>query len=124
MSADRRLISKANPPDQIADVYEADDVQSLFVDGINRINFQSAVSRLELYRLDLTQVQTGQSNPETGGQPEQRIIVYNVVLPTKALVEIINASVRILKSSQASILTAFESDVKRIGTMLDNIDVK
>jgi hypothetical protein len=121
----RRQVLKANPPQQPVDAYDSDETSTLYIDGVNRINLQSGVTRLELYVLDTTGLQPGLSSAAAGGAPpEQRVITHNLVLPTRAFVELLNNAIRSLKSQQSNIITAFETDIKRIGTVVDNVDVK
>jgi hypothetical protein len=120
----RRQIIKADPPQQPFDAFDTDETTTLFVDGINRINIQSGVTRMELYVLDTALLPPGLTGAAQGGPPEQRIITHNLVMPTRAFVEVLNVAIRSLKSQQSNIITAFDNDVKRIGTALDNIDVK
>jgi hypothetical protein len=126
MTTEKRLLSAAAPPVQTADVYQNDETQTIYADGFNRLNVSAAVSKLELYILDLTPPQPEGVIPQAGSTApvEQRVLTHNVVVPTKALIEFLLLSLRTLKTNQDAMLTAFRAEIQNLETLLNSADVK
>jgi hypothetical protein len=123
MAIEKKLTHKASATENF-NSYLSDDVETLYVDGINRINVGSSVTRFELFVLDSSGQPVGTNIPSAGGTAEERHITNLLVMPTKAVAAFLQLTLSSLKQNEAALMKLYAEDANQLKNLLDSIEMR
>lgn len=123
MNRERTLIHPATPRENF-NAYVSDDVETIYADGINRVNITGGISRIELYLLEMPTAAGTSGTSVPGSPPEERIVLAYLAMPTKSLTALLVNVLQMLKANEAGVTTAAEVDLQALKQLLASVEVK
>ncbi len=124
-----RKIIELRPPSANADIFEADDVNSVYVDGVAAVQFTQSNSKIDFYVTETAEV--GSHSAEGGmitapvgsanGPPERRIVRTRITMPTLALLELFSSTLQMVKVQRPQLEAGFQTQNKRIFDLIDKL---
>lgn len=124
----RRQIGEIKPPFGNIKVFEADDLEHVFEDGVANLALSPSVVKLDFFRSRIVPdgVPAGAPVVRSGSAlpTEERTVNLSLTLPTKAFVEMCVNTIKSLLQTRDAFDAGFDTDKKALLTLMDSFEIK
>lgn len=110
----RKLI-EIRPPDGNVDVFEADDVELFYADGVGAVQLMQYNCKLDFFvsePVETNEIVVKLGGANAGGKempPERRVVRHRAVIPTAQFIEMMIRVATLLSTEEASLKKNFEA---------------